>query len=87
MRISRLVLADDPERRFAPDAFESQRGQTIPVKVGDWATTAILVDAEVSDDGQRVSLTLDIDDPDHKLGLLVNTAHRLNPFRPEDWPR
>jgi hypothetical protein len=49
--------------RFAPDVFDSQVGHTVPLRIeGSTDAEAVLVDAEVSEDGTSVTLTLDVPD-------------------------
>lgn len=47
---------------YAPDAFESQIGKTLPFTVGDWTGPATLRAAEVVDVGRAVLLTVDTED-------------------------
>lgn len=52
-----------PGERFAHDAFDSQVGRTVPLRVeGSPNAEATVVAAEVSDDGRAVTLTLDVPD-------------------------
>ena len=60
---------------FAHDAFESQVGRTVPLRIegSPDAAEATVVAAEVSDDGTAVTLTLDVPDgmiPAPTLGSL-----------------
>lgn len=49
--------------RFAPDVFDSQVGLTVPLRIeGSVDTEAVVVAAEVSEDGTAVTLTLDVPD-------------------------
>ena len=49
--------------QFAPDCFDSQIGQTVPLKVdGQQIDNCKIVGAEVSVDGSEVRLTLEIPD-------------------------
>lgn len=53
-----------PGERFAHDAFDSQVGHTVPLRIegSSDAAEATVVAAEVSDDGTAVTLTLDVPD-------------------------
>jgi hypothetical protein len=53
-----------PGEQFAHDAFDSQVGRSVPFRVEGAADAAeaTVVAAEVSDDGTRVTLTLDVPD-------------------------
>jgi hypothetical protein len=61
--------SETPGERFAHDAFDSQVGRTVPLRVegSTDAVQATVTDAEVSDDGTMVTLTLDV--PDGALPL------------------
>ncbi|MFJ3826227.1 hypothetical protein [Streptomyces nodosus] len=51
--------AGDGER-FAPDAFDSQVGQEVPVKTPDGTKTGRVTGARVAADGQSVEIELDV---------------------------
>lgn len=53
-----------PGERFAPDAFDTQVGRTVPFRIegSPDVAEATLLAAEVSDDGTSVTLTLDVPD-------------------------
>ena len=53
-----------PGERFAHNAFDSQVGRTVPLRVeGSPDTTqATLIGADVSDDGTSVTFTFDVPD-------------------------
>lgn len=44
--------------RFAPNAFDSRIGQSVPFKEGEENFTATVVAAKVSTDGSQVELTV-----------------------------
>lgn len=53
-----------PGEQFAHNAFDSQVGRTVPLRIegAPDAAEATVVAAEVSDDGTAVTLTLDVPD-------------------------
>lgn len=53
-----------PNERFAANAFDSQVGSTVPLRIegSSEAAQATVVAAEVSDDGGAVTLTLEVPD-------------------------
>lgn len=64
--MTQRVSIDQPapaNARFAPDVFDSQVGHTVPLRIeGSPDVEAVLVYAEVSEDGTSVTLTLDVPD-------------------------
>lgn len=49
--------------RFAADVFDSQVGRTVPLRIeGSNDAEAVVVAAEVSEDGTSVTFTLDVPD-------------------------
>jgi hypothetical protein len=59
----RVTIIDHakPGDVYAPTAFDSQIGKSIPVIIGDRSEPGILVAAEVVSEGRAVKLTLEID--------------------------
>lgn len=57
-----MVQRAGEHQRFAPAAFDSQIGKTIPVNYGTGSTPGKLVSAEVSTDGGQVTLTVEVED-------------------------
>ncbi len=52
-----------PHTTFAPDAFDSQIGRTVPLTLdGETIDTATLTEAQVSEDGAYVEFTFDVPD-------------------------
>lgn len=49
----------DADTIYAPDAFDSQIGKTVPVRVLNRPMSAIIVAATVSEDGTEVEMTID----------------------------
>jgi len=47
---------------FAPNAFDSQVGKTVPLNVGGETTTCTITAAKVADDGLSVEVCLDVPD-------------------------
>ena|SRR6266498_4116406 len=61
--------------RFAPTAFDSQIGKEVPIRLNDeWLGTAIIVAAEVTDNGRAVLLTYETGNPD-VLRLIQDRAY------------
>jgi hypothetical protein len=53
----------DPGTIFAPGVYDRSIGKRVPSRIGEQeAGTATLLEAEVSDDGTYVLLTLDVDE-------------------------
>lgn len=61
MRIGMKVRAG-PDEVFAPDAFDSQIGKTVPVRLPGLSRRGRVVGAQVSPDGRSCTLTVEVPD-------------------------
>lgn len=53
-----------PNERFAPDAFQNQIGEEIPINLGKGnSVPGKIVAVKVADDGTYVDITFDTDQP------------------------
>lgn len=66
-----VSIGAEPGELFAPDAFGGNLGKSLPLHWGDIEVRATLVNALVSDEGRRASLTLTLDPPG-ELGLSAD---------------
>lgn len=73
-----MIQRAGEHERFAPTAFDSQIGKTIPVNLDSGSTPGGLVAAKVSPDGQQVELTVEVDDRDPSAGFIESVGRPMS---------
>lgn len=63
---------------FAPTAFDSQIGKTIPVKTDSGSTPGLVVAAEVSADGKQVVLTVEIEEQSPVAEIIGSVGRSMS---------